>query len=210
MEELIWTEYEDFILTDYIFETNRSVREIALEFATTELDVKRRIRELGLSWVKRSRAKVSRGQASLTTAMQKLLPGQEIINEEPIGSRLRLDVYCPAFKLAAEYHGRQHFEFVQHFHGDREGFRESQERDEKKQKICDDLGIALVVFRYNDALTEDAVYERLLDAIRNAPTAEAVEKKTIKGDPYYEAWKQRRREYNKKTYQKMKGASKRY
>lgn len=199
-----WDDYEDSLLTDLVFDSNLSAREMARDLEATEIEVKKRIRELGLSWVRRRDGHVSRGQAALTAVMRKLLPGATIRTEESIGERLKLDVYCPTFNLAAEYHGRQHFYFVEYFHGDRDGFYESKRRDERKLEICQDLGIALVVFRYNDALDEDSVYSRLLEGIRTAPEAEEESKKTLKGTPYYEAAKQRRREYQRDSYRRMK------
>src|SRR3990167_1958624 len=135
----IWSDYEDSLLTDYIFDSNLSPREIAKEFGTTEIAVRKHIRELGLSWVRRRKGHASRGQAALTSIIQKLLPGETITAEEHIGERLKLDVYCAKYKLAAEYHGRQHFSYVEHFHGDIEGFRASQRRDERKIELCKDL-----------------------------------------------------------------------
>lgn len=202
--ELEWDAYNDAVLTDFVFDSNLSTREIAQEFDVSELIIKKRIRDLNLSWVRRKNGHLSRGQGALTTIMRKLLPNEKIVTEEPIGERLRLDVYCPAYKLAAEYHGRQHFQYVQFFHGDKEGFYDSQARDERKLEICKELGIILLVFRYTDVLTEDAVFQRMLDAIRDAPPIVKAEKKSIKGDPYYESWKQRQREYRKQSYRKMK------
>lgn len=203
---MTWTEYEDDRLTDMVFDSNLSTHEIAQELGKTELEITREIRNLGLSWVRRKKGHISRGQGALTSIMQKLLPGEEIRTEEPIGERLRLDVYCPRYQLAAEYHGRQHFFYVEHFHGDKEGFLASQARDERKIEICKDLGIALVIFRYNDTLTEEVVYERMLDALRNASVADEKEQKPpkYKGNPYYEAHKIRQREYRKEQYRKMK------
>lgn len=63
-----------------------------------------------------------------------------------------------------EYHGRQHFEFVQHFHGDREGWLAAQERDNQKVWLSQRLGIPLVVFRYDENPTPDLVVERLEEA----------------------------------------------
>ena len=40
-------------------------------------------------------------------------------------STLYVDFFIPSHSLAIEVHGRQHFEFVAHFHGDRKGFRKS-------------------------------------------------------------------------------------
>lgn len=197
-------EYDLDKLTDLVFETNLSNKEMAEELGTTEEEVVRSIRQLGLSWVRRKRGHLSRGQAALTKIMTRLLPGEEIIAEYPLRDRLRLDVYCPRYQLAAEYHGRQHFVYTPFFHRDKQGFYDSQARDEMKEQICKDLGIALVVFRYTDELSEDAVYERLLDALQSTPIIREESKLTFKGNPYYENAKARQREYRRQMYRKMK------
>lgn len=198
-------EFDDQDLVDYLFESNLSIADIAKELYIPETAVRKRIKELGLSWIRRTNGGASRGQASLTRLMKQLLPGEEIISEYHIGERLRLDVYCPGYKLAAEYHGRQHFEFVQHFHDDKYGFRASQDRDQRKQELCNENGILLVVFRHTDELTENAVFSRLLAALQDAPTLEQVKVSRFKGNPAYEAYNQRQREYRKQAYQRMKG-----
>lgn len=196
----------DTIIRDLLFQTNYSRKEIAWKIDASEAYVAQRIKVMGLDWVKRSgdnRRKVSRGQLALANILKRLIPGAEIVNEEPIGERLRLDIYCPKFKLAIEYHGRQHFHYVEHFHDDYHGFLESQRRDQRKLEICKDLGIALVVFRYNDDLSEEAVFDRLMDALSATPLKRK-DVKSQKGNPYYEAYKQRQREYRKAAYQRMK------
>src|SRR5688500_5448531 len=128
-----WDEYDDSLLTDFIFDSSLSVREMAKELDREELDVTKRIRDLGLSWVRRSKGHhASRGAAALIAMIRKLLPGETVVTEEHIGKRLMLDVYCPKYKLAAEYHGRQHFFYTEYFHGNKDGFRESQRRDQLK------------------------------------------------------------------------------
>lgn len=201
---MYWPEQDDDLLTDLLIDTNLSVREIAKELGREQVDVTKRIRDLGLSWIRRKKGYISRGQGALMDIMQELLPGEDVVAEEPIGKRLRLDVYCPTYKLAAEYHGRQHFQFVPHFHGDKEGFLASQARDEEKIQICKDLGIALVIFRYCDRLTKETVFERMLEALRSTPYIEEEKQSKYKGNPYYEAMKRRNREYQKKRYQQMK------
>lgn len=204
--------FEDEVLTDLLFETNKPRREIAKELGWTEKRVSQRIAELELQWVKRSNRKLSRGQASLLHLMQKLLPNEEVIVEHPIGERLRLDVYCPRLKIAAEYHGRQHFEYVEHFHGNLAGFRESQERDDRKVELCLEQGIALISFRYNDDLSEDTVFDRLMLSLAATPTVKEPEPEAqsrYKGNPYYEAQMQRQREWRRKQYREMKQRKKR-
>ena len=194
-------------LIDLLMDTNLSISQIAKELNVNVSDINKKINQLGLNWLKDSRKKMSRGQTALTSIMKKLLPGEEIINEHHIGDRLKLDVYCPSYKIAAEYHGRQHFYYTSRFFESKYEFLEAQKRDVKKVQYCKDNGIALVVFRYNDSLTEDSVYDRTLEAIRNSEhvSETSKNKKSIKDNPYYLEAKKRNSQYKKELYQKIKG-----
>jgi hypothetical protein len=196
---------DDEFLTDLLLESSLSLSDIAKELSISVNELNKIINRLGLSWAKDRHKKMSRGQAALTNIMKKLLPGEKIINEHHIGDRLKLDVYCPSYNLAAEYHGRQHFFYTQRFFDSPYEFKEAQKRDEKKIQMCKELGITLVVFRYNDMLTEQSVYDRILDAIR---TSEAKvpkkEKRSAKDNKAYLEAKKRNSQRKKELYKKMK------
>ncbi len=68
-------------------------------------------------------------------------------------STLYVDFFIPSHSLAVEVHGRQHFEFVAHFHGDRKGFRKSKARDRDKANWLQNNNIDLIVLSYSG--TED-------------------------------------------------------
>jgi hypothetical protein len=192
-------------LVDLMFETSMPLSEIAKELNWSINKLNREINRLGLSWLKDSRKKMSRGQTALTLIMKKLLPGEKIVNEFHIGDKLKLDVYCPKYQVAAEYHGRQHFFYTQRFFESKYEFEESVERDEKKARWCKENGIALVVFRYNDKLTEEAVFERLMQAIRTSPfIPKEKSKKSIVDTTAYKMVKKKNSEYRKKTYKLVK------
>jgi hypothetical protein len=197
-------------LIDLLFETKMSLSQIAKEVDMSINDLNKRINSLGLSWIKEHHKKMSRGQAALTAIMQKLLPGEKIVNEFHIGERLKLDVFCPKYNLAAEYHGRQHFYYTQRFFESKYEFEEAQKRDERKMELCQQNGIALIVFRYNDLLTEQSVYDRMLDAIRNSKVEPTTSKKqSIKDNPFYIKAKKENAEKRKQYYKKMKDNKKR-
>lgn len=194
-------------LVDLLLETNLSISAIARQLNVSVNEVNKKINQLGLSWLKESRKKMSRGQTALTQIMQKILPGEEIINEYHIDDRLRFDVYCPSYKLAAEYHGRQHFFYTSRFFESKYEFEEAQKRDEKKVEYCKDNGIALIVFRYNDSLTEDSVYNRMLEAIRSSDyISDRKQKKSLTNNPFYNEAKKKNSEYRKNLYRKIKGS----
>jgi hypothetical protein len=194
-------------LVDLLFDTNYSVSQIAKELDVPIAEVNKKINYLGLSWLKDSKKKMSRGQTALTMIMKKLLPGEEIINEFHIGDKLKLDVYCPSYEIAAEYHGRQHFYYTSRFFDSKYEFEEAQKRDEIKAQWCKDNGIALIVFRYNDSLTEASVYNRMLEAIRNNASTKKVESKvSVTSSEYYQSMKKKNSEYKKNLYRKLKGS----
>lgn len=194
-------------LTDLLMDTNLSINDIAKEIGVSVNDVNKKINQLGLNWLKNSRKKMSRGQTALTNIMQKLLPGEIIINEYHIGDKLKLDVYCPSYNIAAEYHGRQHFYYTSRFFESKYEFLEAQKRDQKKVLYCKQNGIALVVFRYNDSLTEQSVYDRILESIRSSEhvVSKATNKKSIKDNPFYQEAKKKNAQYRKELYRKIKG-----
>ena len=194
-------------LIDLLLETNSSISAIARQLDVSVNEVNKKINQLGLSWLKESRKKMSRGQTALTQIMQKILPGEEIVNEYHIDDRLRFDVYCPSYRLAAEYHGRQHFFYTSRFFESKYEFEEAQKRDEKKVQYCKDNGIALIVFRYNDSLTEDSVYNRMLEAIRSSDyISDKKQKKSLTDNPFYNEAKKKNSEYRKSLYRKIKGS----
>ena len=194
-------------LIDLLLETNSPISAIARQLDVSVNEVNKKINQLGLSWLKESRKKMSRGQTALTQIMQKILPGEEIVNEYHIDDRLRFDVYCPSYKLAAEYHGRQHFFYTSRFFESKYEFEEAQKRDEKKVQYCKDNGIALIVFRYNDSLTEDSVYNRMLEAIRSSDyISDKKQKKSLTDNPFYNEAKKKNSEYRKSLYRKIKGS----
>lgn len=202
-----WEEHQDDddFLKDLLFESNLSINDIAKELNVTISFLNKRIKQLGLSWIKEKNKKMSRGQTALTLVMKKLLPGEKIVNEYHLGDKLRLDVYCPKYQIAAEYHGRQHFYYTQRFFDSKYEFEEAQKRDKKKLELCQELGIALVVFRYNDNLTEESVYDRMLEAIKSAPGKDvSVQKRTLKNNKFYLEAKKKNSEQKKAYYKQMK------
>lgn len=194
-------------LVDLLFDTNKTIAEIARELKIPVAEVNKKINQLGLSWLKDSRKKMSRGQTALTLILKKLLPGEEIINEYHIGDKMKLDIYCPSYALAIEYHGRQHFYYTSRFFDSKYEFIEAQKRDEKKVQWCKDNDITLIVFRYNDSLNESSVYSRILEAIRNNPLVDKKStKKSVTSSSYYQKMKKRNSDYKKSLYKKIKGS----
>lgn len=99
--------------------------------------------------------------------------GFRILEEEPIPARvdgriteLSIDFVLPDIKLAVEVHGRQHDEYVPHYHRGPEGFAASQARDRAKANAIRDAGYALVVLREKDL--KDMTRLDLMTRVQNA------------------------------------------
>lgn len=76
------------------------------------------------------------------------------------GRRLELDFYIEAIHIAIEVQGMQHYEYNPHFHGDYDGFKDQQERDELKRAACKDRGVKLY-----EVFDKDSVDRAILEII---------------------------------------------
>ena len=77
------------------------------------------------------------------------------------GVGLELDIYIPELKLAFEYNGKQHFEWIKYFHPTKEDFEKQQYRDRCKKRICKIKGITLIKIKYDERLSEQLVISKL-------------------------------------------------
>lgn len=87
--------------------------------------------------------------------------GMYIILEEVClpGTRLEVDFFIPDIKMMIEVNGQQHYEYVQHFHGSKQGFYESKKRDNLKREWCDINAIKLI--ELNSLETDDEWRQKL-------------------------------------------------
>lgn len=68
-----------------------------------------------------------------------------VFEEFPIiGTRMTLDLYNANKRIAIEVQGRQHQQFVKHFHGDLLNFGHQLGRDRDKERFCQMNKITLV------------------------------------------------------------------
>lgn len=80
------------------------------------------------------------------------------------GRNLELDCYNASLKLAVEYNGRQHYEYVPYFHRNKETFHNQKYRDELKRIYCRDNGIYLIEIPYTEDRQLESFLIRRLDA----------------------------------------------
>lgn len=74
---------------------------------------------------------------------------------EVTGENLELDLYNNDLKLAVEYNGRQHYEFIPFFHQTRDRFQTQKYRDKIKKDLCEKHHIKLIVVPYT--VTDDQI-----------------------------------------------------
>lgn len=72
---------------------------------------------------------------------------------------LELDCYNEMLRLAVEYNGAQHYNYIPFFHKNKEAFYNQKYRDEIKRIRCKELGINLIEIPY----TEEKHLEKYLE-----------------------------------------------
>lgn len=78
-------------------------------------------------------------------------------------SKQRFDFFLPKYNLAIEYNGKQHYYFIPFFHKTQKGFKEYQDRDNKKYQYCKKNKINLLIISYK----EDNNIEKILSQYLN-------------------------------------------
>jgi len=76
-------------------------------------------------------------------------------------TRLFFDFYVKDLGLLVEVQGRQHDEFVKHFHGDKEAFLSSKKRDNLKKEYVEYRNFVLIEIRSEKELEKDKFMERV-------------------------------------------------
>lgn len=79
---------------------------------------------------------------------------------------LELDCYNRELRLAVEYNGRQHYEYIPFFHRNKDAFTNQKYRDELKSRMCRDNGVTLIFVPYTIKL--EGIKEYLEKELRKA------------------------------------------
>ena len=105
------------------------------------------------------RANASKGHRLAIKIIREILPSTKIMEEVSVKisnvqkARQYLDIYLPDRDLVVEVHGRQHSEYVPHFHGTKRNFLRCQAADRAKNLWCELNDLELVELFHNE--TED-------------------------------------------------------
>ena len=93
--------------------------------------------------------------------LKKIIKSPMIKHDRKVLNGLELDSYFPELKLAFEYNGEQHYEWIKFFHKTKEEFEAQKYRDKCTKKICKLLGITLIIIKYKEDLSEQLVLSKL-------------------------------------------------
>ena len=99
------------------------------------------------------------------TFLRKVFPHNIITKEYYVNynnTRLFFDFYIKDLGILLEIQGRQHDEFVKHFHTDRESFLASKKRDNLKKEYCEKRDFVLIEIRSEKELDKDKFIERAI------------------------------------------------
>ena len=95
----------------------------------------------------------SKNAQEIEALLKQVFPHSKIQSELYVNykhQKLYVDFYIPDYKIGIEVHGRQHDEFVPHFHGDAAGWAAHRRRDNLKLEWAEENKITLVVIREKD------------------------------------------------------------
>ncbi|MCI5227256.1 MAG: hypothetical protein D3918_11535 [Candidatus Electrothrix sp. AX2] len=111
------------------------------------------VRKVGEGWV---------NETILKNIVKKIFPNEKVIHHyrEAWLEGLELDVFVSERKIAFEYQGKQHYEPVEVW-GGKEALTRQQERDSKKEQLCEENGVILIHVDYTEELNESNIRRRI-------------------------------------------------
>ena len=104
-----------------------------------------------------ARGKVSSFHEKARDLIKDIFPITPVYEEVTIpgaGPVLYADFFIPKLKMVVEVHGKQHYQYVQHFHGNINGFKASRNRDALKKEWCELNNIDYIELSYKEDLDE--------------------------------------------------------
>jgi len=99
--------------------------------------------------------------------LKQMFPHNTILKEYYVNyksNRLFFDFYIKDLVIVFEIQGRQHKEFVKHFHQDRDGFFMAKKRDNFKVEYTEINKIPFVTIDYNEKITKNVLLRKIIKA----------------------------------------------
>lgn len=116
-------------------------------------------------------AKTSKGEIECRRVLEKFFQCSfpnirpDFLQNRVTGKPLELDCYNDRLRLACEYNGKQHYEYVKAFHKNYEAFRNQQYRDDMKYRACEEYGINLIIVPYT--IQHDQIENYIRDKLQS-------------------------------------------
>lgn len=112
-----------------------------------------------IHWKKPSRSKI---QFRCKQLLEPIWRADVVFEEFPVfGTRMKVDIVNVTRHIAIEVQGRQHDKLVPYFHGDKYGWGDSIDRDEKKAQWLELNGFRLVEVIEADLESFTTLYKRV-------------------------------------------------
>lgn len=149
-----------FLLQEHCFleekEALEDIKKILIREAENRLRESFRLPHVGQGWVQETRL--------FNLIREEFLETKVIQHGSPSWlGRQHLDIWIPEYSIAVEYHGRQHFEPVEFF-GGQEAFEKSVLRDKRKENLCIENKVHLVIVREKQSF--EAVVAELRELVK--------------------------------------------
>jgi hypothetical protein len=94
--------------------------------------------------------------------VKEIFPNSEVIHhyrgKELEG--LEIDVYIKDKKIGFEYNGIQHYKPIKFF-GGKKSFEKTKKRDQRKIELCEQLGINLLIVKYDEVVSKQLIKSKL-------------------------------------------------
>jgi hypothetical protein len=148
-----------YVINDYLEDKKDSIQDFVKKV--------RNPKELGQTDIKGQESKESKGERASRAAAERIFGKPfvkvrpDFLRNEVTNHNLELDVYNEDLKLAIEYSGRQHYEFVPFFYKNYEAFLNQKYRDEMKKNKCKEQGIQLIEIPYTVKLEDIESFIRI-------------------------------------------------
>ena len=75
-----------------------------------------------------------------------------------------LDIYIPSLNIGIEYQGLQHYKAIEFFGGEKQ-LKAQIERDNRKRILCEENGVKLIYWRYDEPISPVLVKRRIVENI---------------------------------------------
>lgn len=110
---------------------------------------------------------MSKQAKKVYTCLKKIFPQAKIRPEHYVnfkGTRLFFDFYLSQYNILIEVQGRQHYEFIKHFHIDAEGYNKSKFRDNLKIEYAELSNMTLVLIKYDEKINKSRLLKLISEA----------------------------------------------